>query len=124
MEVIRISCEHKLIVTIIKKGYATKIVQATKKAGCKGGTILLGRGTANKCGYLRFLQIDDCDQKEVILTLVDESKVDIILDTIAKVGKLNKPGTGIAFVINTKCITGICHMMLKTLQESETTATN
>lgn len=124
MEVVRISCEHKLIVTIVKKGYATKIVQATKKAGAEGGTILLGRGTAEKCGYLKFLQIDDCDLKEVIFTLVDESKVDIILETITNVGKLYKPGTGIAFVINTKCITGICHMMLKTLQESQSSANN
>lgn len=122
MEVIRVSCEHKLIVTIIKKGQATKIVQATKKSGAEGGTILLGRGTAEKCGYLKFLQIDDCDQKEVILTLVDQANVDTVLETITKVGKLNKPGTGIAFVVNTKCITGICHILLKTLENNEYSA--
>ncbi len=40
--------DFKLIVTIIKKGEATRVVAASKKAGAKGGTIFYGRGTAKK----------------------------------------------------------------------------
>ena len=37
--------EFDLIVTIVKKGFSEQIIQASIKAGAKGGTVLFGRGT-------------------------------------------------------------------------------
>lgn len=97
---------HKLIVTIVKKGMARAAVQAAKKAGARGATVMPGRGTG--IHERRFLGIHWNPEKEVILTLVPAEQVQPILDAVVKAGKLDKPGTGIGFVLDTKKIGGIC----------------
>ena len=105
----------KLIIAIVKKGMASRAVAAGKKAGAGGGTILLGKGTAKKSVYLDFLGMNFEPEKEIILTFVDESKADAVLQAFVDEGKLDKPGNGIAFVVNMKCLAGVCHL-LKTMQ--------
>ncbi|MDQ2086571.1 P-II family nitrogen regulator [Herbivorax sp. ANBcel31] len=102
---------HKLIVTIVRKGKASSIVDFTKKHSAKGGTILLGKGTADKKKFLKLFSVEYDPAKEIILTLVEDEKADYILDTIIEKGQLNKPGKGIAFVINVKNVCGIFHLL-------------
>ena len=97
---------HKLIVTILKKGTARAAVQAAKKAGARGATVMLGRGTG--IHERTFLGIHWNPEKEVILILVPDEQVETILDALVTAGKLDKPGTGIGFVLDTKKIGGIC----------------
>ena len=106
-----INAEHKLIVTIVSKGSASKIVAASRKAGAGGGTILLGRGTAGKSVYLEILGINFDPEKEIILTLAPKDRVDVILQAILDEGNLNKPGKGIGFVVNVKGLAGIFHLL-------------
>lgn len=106
-----VSNNYKLIVTIVKKGAASKIVAATKKAGAEGGTILFGKGTANKNIYLDFLGMDFEPEKEVILTFVKQEIAEDILAVITREANLNKPGKGIGFVIDIKRLTGIMHLL-------------
>ena len=40
----KIGRDYQLIVTIIKKGFAQRVINAAKRAGARGGTILHGRG--------------------------------------------------------------------------------
>lgn len=101
----------KLIVTIIKKGTASNIVKATRKAGAEGGTILLGKGTAKKSVYLDLLGINFDPEKEIILTICDESKVDDILEAIINEAKLKKPGNGISFVVKINALSGVIHLL-------------
>lgn len=101
---------HKLLVTIIKKGKASKIVKATKAVGAEGGTIVYGRGTGIH-ERNTFLGIAIEPEKEMVLTLVPECRVDIVLKAIEEAGKLNEPGTGIAFVIDAKKVGGIVHLL-------------
>ena len=84
--------QYKLIVTIVKKGIASKIVETTKKAGAESGTILLGRGTAEESIYLDLLGINFDLEKEVIFTICEESKVENVLEAITGDVKLKKPG--------------------------------
>jgi nitrogen regulatory protein PII len=99
-----------LIVTIVPKGDSEKIVTASKKAGAEGGTIIPGRGTGIHEGKKLFgIAIEP--EKEVILTLVPESKTDAILEAIVEAGDLDKPGTGVGFVLDTKRIVGINHLV-------------
>jgi nitrogen regulatory protein PII len=100
----------KLIITIVKKEKAKKIVQATKKAGAKGGTTLLGNGFRAE-EKMRFMGIPVEREREVILTLVDDDIYSNVLDAIITTAKLNHRKQGIAFVLNTKNVTGICHML-------------
>jgi len=102
---------YKLIVTIVKKGLASRIVAETKKAGAEGGTIILGNGTAKKSVYLDLLGINFEPEKEIIFTIADENKVDNIINGINSIAKLDKPGNGICFVINARNITGVIHLL-------------
>ncbi|MFA9557516.1 P-II family nitrogen regulator [Evansella sp. AB-rgal1] len=116
-----VNLKHKLLITIVKKGHAKKIVSASKKAGAEGGTILFGRGTGvheNKT----FLGIPVTPEKEVIITIVKNELVKTVTKTIQEEGKLNKPGTGLAIVINTKFIFGISHLLGIKLSSTEETA--
>lgn len=65
--------EYDLIVTIVNKGFAQEVVEASKKAGAEGGTILQGRGTGiHEKAKLFNIVIEP--EKEVILTLIDRKK--------------------------------------------------
>jgi nitrogen regulatory protein P-II 1 len=98
-----------LIVTIVNKGHSDTIIAASKKAGAEGGTIIPGRGTGvneNK----KFWGIPIEPEKDLILTIVPRENTDHILKAIIADGKLNKPGTGIAFVLGLDKVAGICHL--------------
>jgi nitrogen regulatory protein P-II 1 len=100
----------ELIVTIIPKGQSDKIVSASKEAGAEGGTILYGRGTGIH-EHKKLFGIAIEPEKEVVLTLVPENKTDDILAAIVEAGELDKPGTGIGFVLETRKIVGINHLI-------------
>ncbi|NLX90032.1 MAG: PII family protein [Firmicutes bacterium] len=101
---------QKLIVTIVQKGIASKIVGITKKAGAQGGTILLGRGTGIH-EYKKLFGIALDPEKEIILTLADQQNIAPILDAIVQQAKLNKPGNGVSFVLDVPRAAGMVHLL-------------
>jgi nitrogen regulatory protein PII len=107
---------HKLVITIVKKGMASKIVKASKKAGAEGGTIIFGQGTGIH-EKDRILGIDIIPEKEIILSLVQTQHIENVLERMMQAGRLNKPGTGVAFVICTKSVGGIVHLLSEPQQE-------
>jgi nitrogen regulatory protein PII len=101
---------YKFLITIVKKGLASRIVKATRKVGAEGGTILYGIGTGIH-EHASFWGIPVEPEKEIILTLVSEEHLENVLAAIVAEGKLEKPGTGIGFVIDTLKIAGIAHRL-------------
>ncbi|MCZ0703759.1 nitrogen regulatory protein PII [Natronobacillus azotifigens] len=102
--------DHKLIVTIVKKDKAKKIVHATRLAGAQGGTTLLGKGfRLNE--KQRFLGIPIEREREIIFTIVSRDIYYDCLTAIESSAQLNKQKTGIAFVIDIKKVTGISRML-------------
>ena len=102
---------YDLIVTIVNKGKAEKIVEFTKKAGAEGGTILMGRGTGiHEKAKMFGITIEP--EKEIVLTLIPKAKTQTVLETILNKGQLCKPGKGIAFVVPVDKIAGINHEYL------------
>ncbi len=102
--------DFDLIVTIVKKGWAERIVKASKEAGAEGGTIVFARGTGIH-EQKSILGIPIEPEKEMILTLVPVEKTDEILQAIIEAGELEKPATGIAFVLDVKRVAGIVHLL-------------
>ncbi|MFA5524965.1 MAG: P-II family nitrogen regulator [Tissierellales bacterium] len=86
------------IVTIVERGKAENIVKKAKEAGAQGATILYGRGTGiNEAHKLFNVHIES--SKEIIIILVEKSKMRPIYDAIVDAGKLNEPGAGITFTV-------------------------
>ncbi len=88
-----------LIITVVNKGLASKVVRASKEAGARGGTIIRGKGTGTR-EMMRFLGIQFESDKEVILTLIGDEKVESVQQAILQAGRFDRPGAGIAFLIN------------------------
>lgn len=101
---------HKLIVVIVGKGMASKIVAAAKAAGAHGGTIIHGRGTAAKSIYESILGIAYEPEKELIFISVEASLADEVLAVVTEKGNLGKPGKGIGFVLDLAKIHGVAHL--------------
>ncbi len=116
-----ITAQFELIVTIVDKGFCEEIIEASREAGAAGGTILHGRGTGvHEHAKLFSLNIEP--EKEVILTLVPHKITDKVLEVIVKAGELDKPGKGIAFVLNVEKVLGINHLLEEMLQREDSKA--
>lgn len=98
-----------LIVSVVRKGWGNTVLEASVKAGATGGTVFLGRGIGvNEKESIFGIPIEP--EKEIILTLVQESEVDRILQEVVRVAELNQPGHGLAFVLPVKKIVGMPHI--------------
>lgn len=107
---------HDLIVTIIRKGHMDRIIKASREAGAEGGTVIPGRGIGIH-ETKKFMGIPIEPEKEILLTLVEKEKSSRVLSAIVRAGDLNKPGTGIGFVIELREVTGIVHFLKKLDEE-------
>ncbi|EPR32842.1 nitrogen regulatory protein P-II [Alkalidesulfovibrio alkalitolerans DSM 16529] len=97
------------IVTIVNKGLSEPILTASRKAGAEGGTIIFGRGAGIR-EMKSIFGISIEPEKEILLTLVHESISRQVLEAIVEAGRLETPGTGIAFMLPVKGVAGICHL--------------
>jgi nitrogen regulatory protein PII len=106
-----------LIVTIVNKNMSADILQASKKAGAEGGTIVYGRGTGiHENKSLFGIPIEP--EKEIILTIVPQDITDQVQEAIIRAGELDQPGAGILFVLELKQVVGICHLCLDDIGQS------
>jgi len=85
---------------------------ASKKAGADGGTLLFGRGTGIH-EHAKLFGITIEPEKEMVLTLVIRDMSERVLETIVSEADLNKPGKGIAFVLEVERVVGINHLIDK-----------
>lgn len=100
--------DMKLIITIVERGKAEKIVDSAKKAGAPGATIMYGRGTGES-EVLKFLKVSIEASKEIILVLAQEDKLKEIVSAMVETGKLKEPGTGILFTLPIDHLIGFNH---------------
>ena len=99
-----------LIVTVVRKGWGSTVLEASVKAGARGGTVLTGRGAGiNEQEKIFGMSIEP--EKEIILTVVRTDIVAGVLDEIVRAGELNSAGRGIAFVVPVEQIVGAAHFM-------------
>jgi nitrogen regulatory protein PII len=99
-----------LIVSIVRKGWGSTVLDASVKAGARGGTVLFGRGAGiNEQEKIFGLSIEP--EKEIVLTVVYANQIETILAQIVKAADLNDTGRGIAFVIPVDRVVGVAHFM-------------
>jgi len=100
----------KLVVVIVKKDFSRRVIKACKKAGAEGATILPGRGIGkHDTGSIFGVEVEP--EKDIILCLTPNSLTNKVISKVRAAVRLDRPGTGIAFVINSKNICGIAHKL-------------
>jgi nitrogen regulatory protein PII len=96
----------------VKPSIADDVVDAMKKAGATGATIIPARGTGiHEAKSFFGLSIED--QTDIIVFLVEEHVVENLMKVIRLAGKFNEPGTGIAFVLPVEHVAGLESQMKK-----------
>lgn len=102
--------KFQLIITIVNRGSCGRVIDSSKKAGAEGGTIITGRGSGvHEKAKLFSFTIEP--EKDIVLTLVPEDRADKVLEAIIEGSELNKPGHGVAFVVDVEKVVGINHLI-------------
>ena len=101
-----------LIISIVRKGWGDKVIEASMKAGAEGGTILFGRGVGVH-EHEKMMGIPIEPEKEIVLSVVYPDKCEAILQAICEECELEKPGAGIAFVVPIERVVGVSHLLGK-----------
>ncbi len=99
-----------LIFTIVNKGFAEEAMEAAKKAGAKGGTIISARG-AGIHEAEKFLGFSIQPEKEIVLILVRHNEKSAIMKAITLGAGLNTEGKGLTFSLPVEDVAGIVHLM-------------
>lgn len=100
-----------LIVTIVRKGWGSTVLQASVNAGARGGTVLLGRGAGiHERDKIFGMSIEP--EKEIVLTIVEKDQVETILGEIVGTAELDAAGHGMAFVVPVHQLVGVADSML------------
>lgn len=94
----QVSINNDLLVAIVNFGKGSKILKIAKNNGVKGGTIILGRGTANST-ILKMLNITDI-RKEIVLMAVPHEMLDNVVHGLNEKFDFEKPNHGIAFTLS------------------------
>ena len=98
--------KHEMIMCIVHAGFSETVMEAAKSAGARGGTILNGRGTANKEAE-SFFHIAIQPEKEVVMILVDKEIKDAVLHALYQKAGLDTMGQGIAFSLPVDEVVGL-----------------
>lgn len=102
----------KLIITFIEDSKTSAVMEAARKEGATGATVInnaRGEGLAQK---KTFLGLSLETQRDVVLFLVEEHLSRHIIEKISEVGKFEeRPGTGIAIQIDVEDAVGVAHQI-------------
>lgn len=97
---------HEAIFCIVNSGYSEAVMNAAKKLGAKGGTVINARGTASKEAET-FFHITITPEKEIVMILVPKKIKDDVLHALYKEVGLDTAGQGIAFSVPVDSVVGL-----------------
>ncbi len=98
--------QHEVIFCIVNSGYSEAVMDAAKKLGAKGGTVINARGTAGKEAET-FFHITVQPEKEIVMILVPKKIKDEVLRALYDEVGLDSAGQGIAFSLPVDSVVGI-----------------
>ena len=97
---------HEAIFCIVNSGYSDAVMEAAKKLGASGGTVINARGTAPKDAESIFgITIEP--EKEIVMILVPTAIKADVLHALYQEAGLNTPGQGIAFALPVDGVVGL-----------------
>jgi len=98
--------KFEMIFCVVNSGFSETVMEAARDAGAKGGTVIHGRGTANKDAEEKF-HITVQPDKEIIMIIVPEKIKDDVMTAIYNDAGLNTPGQGITFSMSVDRAVGL-----------------
>jgi len=110
----------KLIVAFIDDKHTEQVMNAAREAGATGATIITSARGEGLEKTKTFMGLTLETQRDVLLFLVEEHMCRPILEHIAEVGEFDdKPGSGIAVLIDVQDAVGVAHQVEQLTHEIE-----
>jgi nitrogen regulatory protein PII len=97
---------HEAIFCIVNSGYSEAVMDAAKKFGARGGTVINARGTASKHAET-FFHITIQPEKEIVMILVPTEIKDDVMHALYQEVGLETAGQGIAFSVPVDSVVGL-----------------
>lgn len=91
------SAMYQFIITIVEKGRGERVIDAARRAGSKGGTIVNARGSGIH-ETDRIFNMDIEPEKEMVYIVSKTEASDQIVDAIRADLEVEEPGQGVIFV--------------------------
>lgn len=98
--------EYELIVLIVSEGYASNAMDAAKRVGANGGTLINGIGLGSE-EATKFLGITIEPEKDVVLILVEKEEKKKVMKEITDEVGLSHEGRGICFSMPVDNVVGL-----------------
>ncbi len=98
--------KHEVIFCIVNTGFSDEVMDAARKFGARGGTVIRARGTANTEAEKLF-NIAIQPEKEIVMILIESKLKNDILHALYNAVGLNTPGQGIAFTMPVDDVVGL-----------------
>ena len=89
--------EHHLVIAITNEGYSDNVMNAAKKSGALGGTLIKGRSLLKNDKKKEFLGFSIEPEKDIVLIVTTNKDKKNIMDSIVKDTGLKTKGNGIIF---------------------------
>ena len=89
--------EHKLIVCIVKKGYAYEVIKTATENGGKGAVIMDGRGMSKE--NKKFFGAEIATGKELVLMVVEEKYAYPVIKAIYAIADFKSNAKGLVFAL-------------------------
>ncbi len=110
----------KLIIAFVEDTKTNKVMDAARKAGATGATVINNARGEGLTRSKTFLGLSLETQRDVLLFLVEEHLSRHILETVCQVGELDETsGTGIALQIDVEDAVGVLHQAHELVQRVE-----
>ena len=97
---------HEAIFCIVNSGFSEAVMDAAKKGGARGGTVINARGTAGKEAE-KFFGLSVQEEKEIVMILASAECKNAILERLYEEVGLNTAGQGIAFALPVDAVVGL-----------------
>lgn len=98
--------DHEVIFAIVNSGYADEVMDVARQKGVRGGTILNARGVVKE-DAAAFFGITLHADKEILMTVVEKSIRDEVLNAIYQALDMSKKAKGIAFSLPVTDVAGL-----------------
>lgn len=98
--------KYELILCIVNAGFSDVVMDAARECGARGGTVIHGRGTANKEAE-EFFHITIQPDKEILMILVEATIKDDVLHAVYRAAGLKTEGQGIVFSMPVNHVAGL-----------------
>ncbi|HMA15546.1 MAG: P-II family nitrogen regulator [Bacteroidota bacterium] len=100
--------QFKLLVVLTEDAKVEAVIDASRRAGATGATVITGARGEGLKEVKTFLGLDLTRQRDIVLLVVEEHLSRTILEAVAEAGQFDaEPGSGIAVQIDIEDAVGL-----------------